>query len=155
MALVVVPAIVVIIALASGRSSDAATAAVAAGEASLALGAIAAIGRQLVTHLRVSGSTILGALCMYLLIGLFFASIYALANVVGPDPFFAQVASAKATDFLYFSYVTLATVGYGDLTAAGDVGRMLAVTEALLGQLFLVTVVALIIGNVGRGRHRA
>jgi hypothetical protein len=154
-ALVVVPTIVLIIAVASGRSSDAASAAVAAGEASLALGAIVAIGRQLVTHPRVSASTILGALCMYLLIGLFFASVYAVADVVGPDPFFRQVAVARPVDFLYFSYVTLATVGYGDLTAARDVGRMLAVTEALLGQLFLVTVVALIIGNVGRGRHRA
>jgi Ion channel len=43
-------------------------------------------------------------------------------------------------------------LGYGDLTAAGDLGRMLAVTEALLGQLYLVTVVAVVIGNIGRER---
>jgi voltage-gated potassium channel Kch len=61
----------------------------------------------------------------------------------------------RSIDFLYFSYVTLTTVGYGDLTAAGDLGRMLAVTEALLGQLYLVTVVALVIGNIGRERTRA
>jgi hypothetical protein len=49
----------------------------------------------------------------------------------------------------------LTTVGYGDLAARGDVGRMLAVTEALLGQLYLVTVVALLVSNVGiRPRRR-
>jgi Ion channel len=46
----------------------------------------------------------------------------------------------------------MATVGYGDLTAAADLGRMLAVREALIGQLYLVTVVALVIGRVGQGR---
>jgi hypothetical protein len=45
-------------------------------------------------------------------------------------------------------------VGYGDLTAATNVGRVLAVSEALIGQLYLVTAVALLVGNIGRGRHR-
>jgi hypothetical protein len=44
-------------------------------------------------------------------------------------------------------------VGYGDLTPAGDLGRMLAATEALLGQIYLVTVVALLVANIGRGRR--
>jgi len=51
--------------------------------------------------------------------------------------------------------VTLSTVGYGDLSARADVARMLAVSEALLGQIYLVTVVALLIGNVGRERRPA
>jgi hypothetical protein len=55
---------------------------------------------------------------------------------------------------VYFSYVTMSTVGYGDLTARGDLGRMLAVTEALLGQLYLVTIVALLVGNLGRVRRQ-
>ena len=46
----------------------------------------------------------------------------------------------------------MSTVGYGDLTARGDLGRMLAVTEALIGQLYLVTIVALLVGNLGRAR---
>ena len=49
---------------------------------------------------------------------------------------------------LYFSYATLCTVGYGDYTAASDLGHTLAVSEALLGQLYLVTVVALLVGRV-------
>ncbi len=53
-------------------------------------------------------------------------------------------------DSLYFSFTTLTTLGYGDLTPAGDVGRMLAITEALIGQVYLVTIVALIVTNLGR-----
>ena len=154
-ALVAVPLVVVAISVAAGRTSDVAVAAVAAADAALSLAAIAAIARQLVAHPRVSGGTILGALCMYVLIGMLFASVYATVNALSTTPFFAQAPAPDSNDFLFFSYVTLTTVGYGDLTAAGDLGRMLAVTEALLGQLYLVTVVALVIGNVGRGRGRA
>ncbi len=53
-------------------------------------------------------------------------------------------------DFLYFSLATLTTTGYGDLTAAGELGRTLAVLEALLGQIYLVTVVALLVSNLRR-----
>jgi Ion channel len=150
-ALVMVPAIVAVAAVAAGRTSDAAVAAVAAAGAALSLGAIGAIGRQLVTHPRISGATILGALCTYLLIGMLFASVFATVNAVSSTPFFVTETDPRSLDFLYFSYVTLTTVGYGDLTAAGDLGRML-VTEALLGQLYLVTVVAVVIGNLGRER---
>jgi Ion channel len=48
--------------------------------------------------------------------------------------------------------VTLTTVGYGDYSAGSDVGKMMAVVEALVGQLYLVTVVAIVIGNIGRSR---
>ncbi|MFM7551963.1 MAG: potassium channel family protein, partial [Actinomycetota bacterium] len=57
--------------------------------------------------------------------------------------------------FLYFSYITLATVGYGDFTAADAVGRLLAMLEGLVGQLYLVTVLALIVSNLGRQRNPA
>ena len=51
---------------------------------------------------------------------------------------------------MYFSYVTLTTVGFGDLTASTSAGRMIAVSEALSGQLYLVSAVALLVGNIGR-----
>jgi uncharacterized membrane protein len=73
--------------------------------------------------------------------------------LLGQGPFFANVDAPDGTDYLYFSFVTLTTVGYGDLVARGSLGRMLAVSEALLGQLYLVTVVALLVGNVGRPRR--
>jgi uncharacterized membrane protein len=85
---------------------------------------------------------------------MFFSFLFGAVQEID-GPFFAQVADPSRSDFLYFSYVTVATVGYGDLTAASDLGRMLAVTEGLLGQIYLVTVVALIVSNLARfdARH--
>ena len=70
----------------------------------------------------------------------------------GSDPFFAQEANPTSASYLYFAYVTLTTVGYGDLTASGNLGRALAVLDALLGQIYLVTVVALLVSRLGRTR---
>jgi hypothetical protein len=109
------------------------------------------VARRLLRHPRVQGSTILGALCIYLLLGQFFAYLFATIGAMSP-PFFATEAHPTIVDYLYFSYTSLTTVGYGDLTAGKDIGRMLAVCEALVGQLYLVTVVALLVSNVGRGR---
>jgi hypothetical protein len=136
-------------------------AAVAEGEASktmpvvvgalLALVVPVAIARRLRDHERISSQTIFGALCLYLLAGLFFAFVYASINAIQGD-FFSQAGDHNSLDFVYFSFVTLATVGYGDLTARADLGRMLAVSEALMGQLYLVSVVALLVSNIGRTR---
>jgi hypothetical protein len=98
--------------------------------------------------------TMFGVLCLYLLIGLMFGVAYATIDEISATAFFTQGAPQR-DDFLYFSYSTLSTVGYGDLTAATDLGRSLAITEALLGQLYLVTVVAVIVSNLGATRRRA
>jgi hypothetical protein len=111
------------------------------------------VARRLLRHPRVQGSTILGALCIYLLLGLFYAYLFSAVGAVGGS-FFASQPQATIVDYLYFSYASLTTVGYGDLSPAKDLGRMLAVSEALLGQLYLVTVVALLVGNIGRDRTR-
>ena len=67
---------------------------------------------------------------------------------------FVQIASKATTaNITYFSYVTMTTVGYGDLTLRADVPRMFAVTEALLGQLYLVSVVALVVTRLGQERR--
>ena len=59
---------------------------------------------------------------------------------------------------LYFSFTTLTTVGFGDLAPRSDLGRTLAVFEALIGQIYMVTVVSLIVGHLGapgtRGRRQ-
>ena len=119
----------------------------------LCAGTIVIVVRRVGLHPAVTGATILGAVCVYLLLGMFFAYVFRMIDVVAP-PFFAQDAPASSTNLLYFSYASLTTVGYGDLTAEPAFGRMLAVSEALLGQLYLVTVVALLVGNVGRTRER-
>jgi Ion channel len=92
--------------------------------------------------------TMFGVLCLYLLIGLMFAVAYGAIDEVSDTSFFTN-GSTQRDDYLYFSFTTLSTVGYGDLTAATNLGRSLAITEALVGQLYLVTVVAVIVSNLG------
>jgi hypothetical protein len=109
-----------------------------------------------VRNLRATGAvtfqTVFGVLCVYLLLGMLFASIYGALDQLGETSFFAQDVPATVSHCLYFSFTTLTTVGYGDLTAATNLGHTLSVSEALLGQIYLVTIVSLIVANLGRRR---
>jgi hypothetical protein len=93
-----------------------------------------------------------GAVCVYVLIGLLFVFLYGVIAVVSSSDFFAQGTDGSRSLRLYFSFVTLATLGYGDYTPAHEVGRTLAIVEALFGQLYLVTVIALLVSRM-RGRE--
>jgi hypothetical protein len=114
-----------------------------------------AILRRLVEHPVISLNTFYGAVCVYLLIAMFFATAFGLVALVEQQQFFAQLpgVAPKDTppvDYLYFSFVTITTTGYGDFTAATSFGRMTAVIEAIFGQLYLITVVALVVQNLGQ-----
>ena len=102
---------------------------------------------------QVTGETLSGVLSIYMLAGMFFSFAFAAVGVIGDEPFFAEVADPNRSDYLYFSYTTLTTTGFGDFTAATELGRTLAVVEALVGQIYLVTIVALIVSNL-RPRRR-
>jgi hypothetical protein len=106
------------------------------------------IARALWRRQLIDVRTVLGAVCIYVLLGMMFAFVYAAIDGIGSDPFFVQTAHATTPDFLYFSFVTQTTVGYGDFTAAGDLGRALAVVEALTGQLYLVTIIAVLVSRL-------
>jgi hypothetical protein len=101
-----------------------------------------AIGWRNLKHTAVTGETIMGALCIYVLIGLIFATLDYGFQLAANRPFFAQPGPAGPSDFVYFSYITMATVGYGDLTPAPGLPRTSAALEALMGQIFLVVLVA-------------
>jgi hypothetical protein len=101
----------------------------------------------------VSLHTMFGVLCIYLLIGMLFAFLYGLVAATASGAFFQQHAAESTKNFLYFSFVTITTVGYGDLTAASNLGRSIAIAEALTGQIYLVTVVAAIVGGLGSRRR--
>jgi hypothetical protein len=120
--------------------------------AGIAVVAPVAVARALVRQPVVNRQTIGGAVTLYLLVGMFFAFLYAGIDVADHGSFFAEVTDTTFGDFLYFSYVTQTTVGYGDLTASADLGRTLAILQALTGQIYLVTVVAFVVGNLGRAR---
>lgn len=118
----------------------------------LVAGAPIAIGWSAVRRRVIDVQTILAALCIYVLVGMFFAFLYSGIGNAASMPFFAQEAHATSADYQYFSFVTLTTTGYGDLTAASNLGRSFAVLEALTGQIYLVTIVALLVSNL-RGRR--
>jgi len=107
---------------------------------------------RILRHRVVTGQTIFGALSAYLMIGFFFAAVFTAIDRLAPGPFFAGGQAATSATVQYFSFVTLSTTGYGDYTALGVGGRSMAVLEALLGQIFLVTLVARLVALFGMVR---
>jgi ion channel len=138
----------------SGLLGDARTERVIVGVISglLAIGAPVAIVRS-VRNVEVTAQTVMAALSVYLLIGQFFAFTYGLFALVDTGPFFASGIDGTIADHVYFSYSTLTTVGFGDLTAREDIGRVASILEALIGQLYLVTVVAVLVGSLTSKRR--
>ena len=112
------------------------------------------LARGVSRHLRQEGQVTLdavfGAVAIYLMLGAMFASIDNAVGALSSHGFFAQAENPGFETYLYFSYTTLATVGYGDFTPGPSLARALAITEALAGQLYLVTVVAVLVSNIGR-----
>lgn len=102
----------------------------------------------------VSVQTVLGAVSVYLVLGLLYAVFDSIVGTMAGNQFFTQHVGANSGDYTYFSFITLCTVGYGDLTPGTRIARALAVSEALTGQLYLVTVIAVVVGNLGRPRER-
>jgi voltage-gated potassium channel len=131
---------------------DALTGAAGLVNAGLVVAIGAVIGVGVFDQRTVNQQSILGAICIYLLIGMLFTFVYGAVAVLGSGDFFAQGTDGTPSLRLYYSYVTLATLGYGDYTSAGDLGHTLAIVEALLGQLYLVTVVAVIVGRLHGAR---
>ena len=139
-----------------------ATAALLAGQTQVAQGAMGVIGLaiagivpfviigNIVRSPQITYRLVIGALVVYLLLGLCYAYGFGLIELVSGTPFFVQTATPTTANYLYFSYTTLSTVGYGDFTAAGSLGQMIAISEAIFGQLYLVSIVAILVANVGR-----
>lgn len=116
--------------------------------------AIPAVTRRAFQHTRVSVNTLAAGITAYLLIGLLFASAYRGVAALEHWHAFTGIDNPSAGDYAYFSFVTLTTVGYGDLTPGTDAMRTLAVFEAILGQVFLVTAVARIVSLLGQQQER-
>jgi hypothetical protein len=108
--------------------------------------------RSLIRRRVIDLRTVLGALCVYILLGMMWSFAYTAIGILASEPFFEEQATATVADYLYFSFVTLTTVGYGDLTASTGFGRALAVLEALIGQIYLVTVIALLVSQLAHRR---
>ena len=98
--------------------------------------------RRVVLAAQVDFRTILGAISVFTLLGLLFGFLFLALGRLENGDVFAGVSHAQARDYLFFSYTTLTTTGYGNLVPAGNIGQILAVCEMLTGQIFLVTLVA-------------
>ena len=120
----------------------------------LLLTLVTIVGRIL-QHDEVSLQTLFGALSAYLMIGLIFASWYAALQTVGNGTLFAGTHDANGKTLQYFSFITLTTTGYGDFVPATDLARAVAVLEALIGQIFLATLVARLVASFAGRRRRS
>ena len=121
----------------------------------LALGLIAApivILRRIAAHDEVTATTVWGAISAYLAFGIAFSFIYGSVHGFMPDAF-NDVIDGGVGEFNYFSFVTLTTLGYGDLTPAVELTRALVVFQTVIGQVFLVVVVARVVSLLGSGRR--
>lgn len=118
---------------------------------------VTAIARYLAGIGRVTLNTVSAALCIYMILGVLWANVYSLLELLQPGAFsvparghadigLAGSVAERTIDLLYFSFTTLTTLGYGDITPASDFARMFAVTEALVGQVILVVLVARLVG---------
>lgn len=107
--------------------------------------------RAVLTHPHVSGNRIAGAICVYFLIGLNYALLYSLIHAVDPNAFSGIDAAVVGDnmvllDLIYYSFVTLTTLGYGDITPHSNVAQAFAYLEAATGVLYLAVMIASLVG---------
>ena len=117
--------------------------------------ALVLLTRIMSVHTRVTGELIAGSVAVYLLLGIVFAYLFELVNLISPGSFsFVDRPVLEDPDFFYFSLVTLTTLGYGDITPLAPIARGLATLEALIGPLYLTVLVARLVGmriSIGPG----
>jgi hypothetical protein len=111
-------------------------------QVALLAAAMAAVLIRVVGTAEVGARTILGAISVYMVLGLLFTVVFEAIGRIQSSPFFEGHPITHHGDYLFFSYTTLTTTGYGDLVPGGQPGRMIAGLEMLIGQIFLVTLVA-------------
>jgi hypothetical protein len=120
----------------------------------LMIAATASVLRAVISESRVTFRTILGAISVYLIFGLLFTSLYVGLDRVQDGPFFAGGGGTETGDYVFFSFTTLTTTGYGNLVPGEQPGKMFSGLEMLLGQIFLVTLIAGLV-SAWRPRHRS
>ena len=112
-----------------------------------------AILRSIIAHRQISWATVVGAISIYISIGLFFACFHQIVFEFNDAAYVVSQGKLQSASFQYFSFITLTTVGFGDVVATTDLARTMVALEAVIGQIFLVTIVALVVGNLGRTRE--
>jgi len=96
---------------------------------------------------RITGDMIIGAICVYFLLGLFWSFVFSTLETCQPGSFQMPQGTVNQMTFSYYSYVTLTTVGYGDMTPISGPARSFAILEAMMGQLYLAVLIARLVGS--------
>ncbi len=114
---------------------------------------------------RVTKNVVMGSMCGYLLMGFVFGEAYVLIDNWIPGAFASAADAGNPPDLaefgrgreelLYFSFVTLTTLGYGDITPLAPIARSVVILEALSGQLYLATLIARLVGGMGMSQKRS
>jgi hypothetical protein len=115
--------------------------------------------RNLLLSGEIDINKIIGAICIYLLLGLNWGMFYLFTNMAIPDSFHGLTSTAIGAQFselMYFSFVTITTLGYGDLLAVKPLARTVAFLEAIVGQFYVAVLVAWLVGMYlsEKGQHR-
>jgi hypothetical protein len=110
--------------------------------------------RYLMVRARVDLATVLGVLCIYLLIAMLFSSLHEIGGALVAPYLGGTSAPPSPGDCLYYSVITITTVGIGDIGPVSNLARMVTVLEAVVGQLYLVSVVAAVVSGWRPGVHR-
>ena len=113
------------------------------------VGSIWIASRNLILSGTVDLNKIIGAICIYLLIGLTWAMLYLFTNLAIPDSFHGLTSTAigeQFSEFLYYSFVTITTMGYGDILPIRPIARTLAYLESIVGQFYVAVLVAWLVG---------
>ena len=95
---------------------------------------------------RITGDMIMGAICAYFLMGLVWAFAYSTLEFFQPGSFQMPQGTVNQATFAYYSYVTLTTLGYGEITPISAPARSFAILEAMIGQLYLAVLIARLVG---------
>jgi voltage-gated potassium channel len=115
--------------------------------------------RALLTGERIDINMIMGSICVYILVGISWSILYLFAAVIHPDAFDGvhyTTTKQLFIDLLYYSFVTLSTLGYGDITPITPIARTLAYIEALFGQFYIAILVASFVGmHISRGNKKS
>jgi voltage-gated potassium channel len=105
----------------------------------------------------VNAASVSASLVVYLLLGIIWATAYLLVETYSPGSFYGLSSGGAAEvrrDLFYYSFVTLTTLGYGDIGPVGSGARALAIMQAVIGQLYLVVLVASLVGSFLNERAR-
>ena len=111
--------------------------------------AIAYTFKQVATDPVISTNRIIGAIAVYLLLGVLWAVAYKITEIGWPGSFGgfdADTGREWASEWMYFSFVTMTTLGYGDIGPLSPIARLLAYMQAIVGQLYIATLVAGLVG---------